>query len=110
LQEERFLYPIYPLLAYIAGNTLDHMLHTISTLFGAKPSAVSPAGKGKTSAKVSPQVREAAWVSGLKTGLLLVCMVCSLVLFAARVASNSTNYGGDRTRAVHLTLRPLMRS
>ena len=97
LQEERFLYPIYPLLAYIAGNTLDHILHAISVLFSTNQSVSDKGGKGKSSAKTAAaagKTKVAAWVGNLKTGLLLACMVGSLTLFAARIASNSFNYSG----------------
>lgn len=190
IQEERFLYPIYPMLAYIAGNTLDHILRILTNLFGSSsaptkqrrsnadttpeasptkatetiadtganttdaadaerttatvdvsnakeasavdtatatatatdgdskekdPSATTPpdapkekkpaaALKPTTSKSTSPKCASSsqsgkpagnAWVGPVKTAILVGCMVASLLLFAARVTSNSVNYGGD---------------
>jgi hypothetical protein len=91
IQEERFLYPIYPLLAYIAGNTLDHTLRILTHLFA--PPAL-PASPPKTSNRAVSAAGVPKWVGPAKTAMLVGCVVLSLVLFTARVASNAVNYGG----------------
>jgi hypothetical protein len=91
IQEERFLYPIYPLLAYIAGNTLDHTLRILTHLF--TPPAL-PTSPPKTPHRAVSAARVPKWVGPVKTAMLVGCVVLSLVLFTARVASNAVNYGG----------------
>ena len=89
VQEERFLYPIYPLIAYIAGNTLDHILRILSGLFGAPPPRTPRQKKaGKPGSPAAP------WVEVVKSVLLVICMLGGLMLFSARVASNYNNFSG----------------
>jgi len=88
-KEERFLYPIYPLIAYIAGNTLDHILRILSGLFGAPPPRTPRQKKaGKPGSPAAP------WVEVVKSVLLVICMLGGLMLFSARVASNYNNFSG----------------
>lgn len=98
------MYPIYPLIAYIAGNTLDHTLRILTNLFGSAATTVPAVTgqhlqKGKKAGAPSGAAREragAAWVGPAKSAILAGCVLGSLALFTARVVSNSANYGGKR--------------
>lgn len=72
-QEERFMYPIYPLLAFAAALSVSIVLRWISTAAGTK----------------------AASTSGLLRGGALVLLgLIATALGVSRIASSHTNYGG----------------
>jgi len=110
-KEERFMYPIYPLLAYcasvsavgfvdIVGSVAARLLRESPPLLVEQDfeelSRISdiasiPERDDKMSAALQ---RRRTWGYGIKTAAMAVCICGSITLCCLRVGSLQTNYGG----------------
>lgn len=98
-QEERFLYPIYPLLAFIGACTLHQVLNILTPPLRASVTATVP---GDGAAERTTQLQPAHYSANarvFRSAVKGLCVAVSAAMFTARVTSNFTNFGG---MAVHI--------
>mmetsp|Transcript_2333 Transcript_2333/g.3677 ORF Transcript_2333/g.3677 Transcript_2333/m.3677 type:complete len:612 (-) Transcript_2333:129-1964(-) len=88
-KEERFLYPIYPLLAFLAAFTLRLALKLMADFFVRLNLAF--VGHGPTYPGM--EISSASLITAKRAMIVLVTIV-SMCLFSARVTSTYTNYRG----------------
>jgi hypothetical protein len=96
-KEERFLYPVYPILAFIAAQVIQSVVNIIGfvcLMFLGVQVKTSPTSSSNGEKK--PISRRLTYNSTL--GNIFVCLVAfvSLLLLGSRVVSNHKNYGGKQ--------------
>jgi len=84
-KEERFLYPIYPLMAFVAAHTLSGGLKLLESGCMAINSRSSHAATTEISS---------GSLIGMKKCIIFLCILLSSSLFTCRVISNYKNYSG----------------